>query len=106
MKIKKSGERRARKFTNTFRFIDDLDLTMLNNSGEFERSFREIYTPESKLKIESDINIGSSLDLEIKIKESRFSKSLHDKPDDFPFSLVRMCYLWVNIPSKTFYYAF
>ena len=39
--INKTNMRRARRSVNTFIFIDD--LTVLNDGGEFERSFREIY---------------------------------------------------------------
>ena len=41
-------------FPNTFRFI--VDFTRLQNGGEFERSFREIYRPELQLKKEKDNN--------------------------------------------------
>ena len=37
--------------------------------GEFERSFREIYCPELKLKKENDIN-RRFLDLDIKIGDN------------------------------------
>ena len=47
-------------------------MTVLNDSGEFERSFREI--PSGlKLKEESDVNIvGFFLDLAIKRRDNRF----------------------------------
>ena len=54
-KLKKSDLIRARKFANTFRFIDD--LTTLNDWGEFEQHFREIYPPELELKKE---NLGNT----------------------------------------------
>ena len=104
-KIKKTDIRRARRFANTFRFIDD--LTALNDGGEFERSFREIYPPELELKKENvDYSEGSFLDLQIKIINNRFSTSLYDKRDGFPFSIVRMPFLCSNIPSNMFYSAF
>ena len=46
--IKKKSIRRARKFPNYFRFIDD--LTVLHDGGE---SFREIYPIELKLQKEN-----------------------------------------------------
>ena len=49
--LKKSDLRRARKFANVFRFIDD--LTTLNDWGEFEQHFHEIYPPELELKKEN-----------------------------------------------------
>ena len=104
-KTKKNDIRRARRFANTFRFIDD--LTALNDGGEFERSFREIYPPELELKKENiDNTNGSFLYLTIKIKNNRFATSLYDKRDGFPFSIVRMPHLCSNIPSKMFYSAF
>ena len=54
MKKIKTDIRRARGFANILRFIND--LTVLNDGGEFERNFREIYHPELKLKKENDIN--------------------------------------------------
>ena len=104
-KIKKTDIGRARRFANTFRFIDD--LTALNDGGEFEKSFKEIYPPELELKKENVTNTERSfLDLNIKIENNRFATSLYDKRDGFPFSIVRMPYLCSNIPSKMFYSAF
>lgn len=64
--------KKARRFANTFRSIDD--LTVLNSGGKLERSFRKIYPSELQLKKKSDINIGTSfLDLRIKVRDNRFS---------------------------------
>ena len=64
--------KKARRFANTFRSIDD--LTVLNSGGKLERSFRKIYPSELQLKKKSDINIGISfLDLRIKVRDNRFS---------------------------------
>lgn len=63
--------KKARRFANTFRSIDD--LTVLNSGGKLERSFRKIYPSELQLKKKSDINIGTSfLDLRIKVRDNRF----------------------------------
>ena len=53
-KIKKTDIRRARRFVNTFKFCDD--LTVLNDGGKFERSFREIYPATLELKKETDFS--------------------------------------------------
>ena len=54
------------------RFIDD--LTTLNDSGEFERSFKEIYPPELVLNKENlSNNERSFLDLLIKVENNQFS---------------------------------
>ena len=44
----------------------------------------------------------SFLDMDIKIKDNRFSISLHEKREDFPFPNVRMLYLCSNISSQIF----
>ena len=46
-KLRRS-KRRARKIENVFRFIDD--LTTLNDGGEFELSFKEVYPLELVLE--------------------------------------------------------
>ena len=42
--VKKSDLFTTRKFCHTFRFIDD--LLAVNDEGEFERCFKNIYPPE------------------------------------------------------------
>ena len=62
LKIKTIGL--ARKFKNTFRFIDD--LITVNDSGEFEKLFIEIYPPMLTLKKENLSNLCAKfLDLHI-----------------------------------------
>lgn len=101
--MKKTDRRRASKFVNAFRFIDDL---VLNKSGELERGFWEIYPPELEDKKEKDMNREHSLlDVGIKTNDDRFSINLYEK-QHFTFSIVRMTYLRSNIPSKMFYSAF
>ena len=60
-------------------------MTVLNDGGETERSFKEIYPP----------NLGFK----------SFPIRLYDKRDDFLFSIVRMNYC-SYIHSKIFYSAF
>lgn len=52
-KIKKTDIRRARRFSNTFRFVNDLKV--LSDDGDFERSFKKINSPELELQKESDL---------------------------------------------------
>ena len=100
--VMKNDLRRARRFGNTFRFIDDLNA--LNDGGEFERCYKDIYPPESELGKENQNNICASfLDLDIKIVNRKFVFSLYDKRDAFPFSIVRLPYCSSNMPSKIFY---
>ena len=44
---------RVRRFTNLFRFIND--LVACSDGGEFERSYKDIYLPELELKKENGI---------------------------------------------------
>ena len=89
----------ARKFANTFRFIDD--LCAINDGGLFEKHHHEIYPPELELKKEHGGQRVSFLDLEIKI--AQFATCLYDKRDAFPFSIVRMPFRKSNIPTNMFY---
>ena len=100
--LKKSDYGRARRFFNTFRFIDD--LATFNDQGEFLRSFAEIYPPELSLKKENEYdNKATFLDIEITIEDKKFWYSLYDKRDYFNFSIVRFPYKCSNIPSKIFH---
>ena len=95
---------RARKFGNVFRFIDDLNA--INDGGEFESNFRNIYPEELQLNKENTSNFEASfLDLQIKIENGKFVVGLFDKRDDFNFSIVRMPYKHSNLPSSVFYSA-
>ena len=101
-KLKKTDVRRARRFKNCFRFIDDLSI--LNDGGEFEKCHLEIYPPELELKKENINNTSASfLDLNINILNKTFELKLYDKRDSFPFIIVRMPYEESNMPSRIFY---
>ena len=99
--LKKVSLQRARKYSNCFRFIDDLFI--INDDGEFERSFREIYPPELDLNKEHFGDKVSFLDLLISKENRQLNMKLFDKRDDFPFSIVRMPFSDSNIPSTMFY---
>lgn len=100
--LKKQNLRLARRFSNTFRYIDD--LCAINDNGEFERTFRNIYPRELELKKENSIDSSATfLDLSIEINEGKFSTHIYDKRDSFPFSITRMPYKDSNIPSRMFY---
>ena len=96
-----SDKRRARKFINAFRFIDD--ECNLNDHGEFSRSYREIYPSELQLKCEHQGKHATFCDLDVRIVDDMFIYKLFDKRDDFPFSIVRMPDLSGNLPSFIFY---
>ena len=100
--VQRSDLHRAKKFANTFRFIDD--LVAINDDNEFEKCFHEIYPVEIELGKENDgTNSASFLDLEISIIDNKFNLGLYDKRDGFPFSIVRMPYHSSNMPSMIFY---
>ena len=92
---------RARKFVNASRFIDD--ECNLNDSGEFSKSFSDIYPEELQLKCEHQGTHATFLDLDITVVDNNFVYKLFDKRDDFPFTIVRMPDLSGNIPSYVFY---
>ena len=100
-KLIKSNKIKAKKYHGCCRFIDD--LCILNDGGEFNESFAEIYPEEMSLKVEHFGDHGTFLDLDIEIHDHLFVFKLFDKRDEFPFSIVRMPNLLSNIPSKIFY---
>ena len=102
LELKKNDLVAARKFGNTFRFIDDLNV--VNDGGYFNQHFHEIYPEEMELSKENKGNEKASfLDLDIEIKESKFHFGLYDKRDAFPFAIVRMPFKNSNMPSFMFY---
>ena len=101
-KLKKENFVATRKYSNTFRFIDD--LITINNGHHFENNIRSIYPPELELKKENtDYTSANFLDLNIKIQDSKFKTSLYDKRDNFNFDIVRMPFRHSNIPCAMFY---
>ena len=92
----------ARRFLNTFRFIDD--LINLNDGGEFSKVFKEIYPPELVLERENASDLEATfLDLHIKIEGGQFVYQLYDKRNYFSFFIVRFPYKSSNMPYKMFY---
>lgn len=57
---------------------------------------------ELKTKSRSDAD-ASFLDLDIKTAKRKISLILYDKRDSFPFSVVGMPYLRINMHSRIFY---
>ena len=91
-KLKKNDLIKARKLCNIFRFIDDLNS--INDEGEFESNYSNIYPEELQLgKENTDKNEASFLDLNIKRKDVKFHFGLFDKRDSFPFSIVNLSLL-------------
>ena len=100
--LMKVDRNRALKFRHIFRFIDD--LIVLNDEGEFMKSFSEIYPEEMELKRENKSDTSASyLEMAMAIEDRQISTNLYDKRDAFGFSVVRLPYKCSNIPSKMFY---
>ena len=103
-KLKKNDLTKSRKLLNIFRFINDLNS--INDSGEFESSYSNIYPEQLQLgKKNTDKHETSFLDLDIKIMIGKFHFGLFDKRDSFPFSVVRMPNKSSNVPSNIVYSA-
>ena len=93
----------AYNFHSIGRFIDD--LCALNDRGEFNSCFKDIYPRELELKVENYGNHATFLDLDITIEDGIYRYKLFDKRDSFPFFIVRMPHIDSNIPSNIFYSA-
>ena len=61
--LKKDNLQKARRFSHTFRFIDDL-LT-INDNNLFLQNFKDIYPPELQLNLESSGDHVTFLDLDL-----------------------------------------
>ena len=61
--LKKNDLNQARRFSNTFRFIDDL-LT-INDDNLFSKNFASIYPKELQLNLESSGDSVNFLDLNL-----------------------------------------
>ena len=99
---KQTNLRKARLFSNTFRFTGNLCAT--NDHLEFDRNLKNIYPSVLLLKKENiSTSKASVLDLSIIVEYKKFKTQLYDKRDASPFSIVRMPHLDSNIPSNIYY---
>ena len=87
----------AGHFHSTKRFTDELCL--IKDGGKFGRSFPQIYPSELELKIKTTMLLF--FNLEITIKEGRFTYNVFDKKDTFSFSICE--HLTENILQNIFY---
>ena len=99
--LKKDDLQKARRFSNTFRFIDDL-LT-INDDNLFSKNFGQIYPEELQLNLESSGESVNFLDLNLSNCNGHVEVKLYDKRNNFPFSIVRLPFSSSNIPSAVFY---
>ena len=87
-KLTKTDIHTARKFSNSFRYIDDL-LT-LNNDNLINEHKHKIYPKEMVLNKENKSDKHTSfLDINIKIIDANHTihTSIYDKRDDFNFEI-------------------
>ena len=93
------------KFKYCCRYIDD--LFAINNNKFLKKFQKKIYPPELEITTddESDQHVHY-LDLDILIKNSRFSYCIYDKRDKFNFPIVNFPNLSGNIPNSHSYSVF
>ena len=73
--LKSNNYQMARRFGNVFRYIDD--LLAINDNGEFEKNYAEIYPPELELKKENNNKDRSSfLDFQLTITNNNITTHL------------------------------
>ena len=100
--LKTDDYQMARRFGNVFRYIDD--LLAINDNGEFEKHFKNIYPPEIALKKENVNNDSASfLDFQLSIVNRNISTQLFDKRNSYTFKIVRLPYKSSTLPSKMFF---
>ena len=76
----------------------------MNDGGEFEHVFQEIYPPKMELSKENNGNRDASfLDLDIRVTDNKFDVKLFNKKYNFSFLIVRMPHANSNVPSSIFY---
>ena len=76
----------AKSLNHTFRYIDD--ITPLNDKGNFEKYFTQIYPPELELNRE---NVGfksaTVLEMDVNVVDNKFLVGVYDKRDSFNFEV-------------------
>ena len=93
--------RKARIFSNIYRFLDDL---WTFNNNEFENIYKDDYFDVWELGKEiEDPCKALFLNLSIEVHDRKFFGKLFNKRDAFPYFINRMPYLDSDIPSEIFY---
>ena len=100
--IKSKQLHKARSFSFTRRYIDDLLAT---NNQYIHDAVKEIYPPSLELKETTDSPNGTSyLDLYLYQDTNGYlSRRLYDKRDDYNFEIVNYPFLDSNIPEGPAY---
>ena len=102
-KLIKEGKRKlARKFSLSYRYIDDL---ISFNNKRFKEFISDIYTKELTISETTEsTSIASYLDLLfIRDKSNNITTKLYDKRDAFGFHIVNFPFMSSNIPSAPAY---
>ena len=89
----------ARKFSNSYRYIDD--LISFNNNNLINKYKHNIYPSQLILNKEKKSNNHTTfLDINITIKNTQIITNLYDKRDDFSFNINSFPFLASNIHNK------
>ena len=80
-KAKQKNLIQARKFSNMFRFIDD--LIVINDGSEFEKVYHKVFPSKLELKRQNSSEKQASV-LDLDIVNKNFSLSFYDKRES-PF---------------------
>ena len=99
-KLLKTNMSKARLFSNTFRFIDDL-LTL--NNPTFGNVIGDIYPPELVLKETTEKSGLVYLDVGTSVRNGQYNTTVYDKRDSFNFKIVNFPFMSSNIPSGPAY---
>lgn len=89
--LKKENIQKSRRFSNTYRFIDD--LITINDDNLFLENDKDIYPPELVLNLESSGDNVSFLDLDLTNFNGQLNVKLFDKREKFPifYSTTTLC---------------
>ena len=98
--ISSEGNHIAKKFNNSFRYIDDV-LHVSKYCQEFKNNIHNIYDPSLNLEPTADIQLNCDfLDLYIEVKQNTLHTSLFNKTDLYKFSVLRYPHFLSNIDTK------
>ena len=102
-----SGSSDTKLFRFVYRYIDD--LLILNDNGNFDQIFSDIYPNVLELKSTGlSTSHATYLDMDISIKpnDKTFNCTLFDKRNDFKFDVISLPNLKSNIPINQAYGTF
>ena len=100
--IRKNEINLARKFTYTYRYIDD--ITILNGNGGLDLYYKDIYPDCLKLeKINNNKRNADVLDLNIFQHNGKFITKTFDKRRNFNFDIICFPNYFSNIPIQLGY---